>query len=73
MKRWAIELSLRTIRLFHVDEVGSAGEQSENVGGVDDEDHEDDVEGARRSLLSVHVHDVEDNDERYGVERCFDP
>ena len=56
---------MRTIRLFQVDEVGGDGEQSENVGGVDN--------GAGRSLLSVHVQEADDKEERYGVDRCFDP
>ena len=58
------------MRLFQVDEVGGEGEQREKVGGVDDDEKDD---GADRSLLSVHVQEADDNEERYGVDRCFEP
>ena len=56
-----MELSFRTIRLFHVEE----GIEREKVG--------DEREGKRTgSPLSIQLHGDEDNEERYGVERCLE-
>lgn len=55
-----MELSFRTIRLFHVDD------NEDNVG--------DEEDGKRtESLASIQLHDDEANDERYGVDRCLEP
>jgi hypothetical protein len=50
LKRWAMELSLRTMRLFHVDDGDDDVELRENVGDEDDGSKTD-------SSSSMQLHD----------------
>ena len=55
-----MELSFRTIRLFHVDD------NEDNVGEEEDGNRTE-------SLASIQLHDDDAKEERYGVDRCFEP
>lgn len=57
-----MELSFRTIRLFHVDD----NEDKENVGDEDDGNRTE-------SPVSIQLQEEDTNEERYGVDRCLEP
>ena len=57
-----MELSFRTIRLFHVDD----NDDKENVGEEEDGNRTE-------SPVSIQLQEEDANEDRYGVDRCLEP